>query len=52
PLLEIVSEPDMHTAAEAKAYAKELYLLMKYADVSDVDLYHGNMRFDVNVSLS
>lgn len=52
PLLEIVSEPDMHSAAEAKAYAHELYLLMKYADVSDVDLYEGNMRFDVNVSVS
>lgn len=52
PLLEIVSEPEMHTAAEAKAYAHELYLLMKYAGVSDVDLYHGNMRFDVNVSVS
>jgi aspartyl-tRNA(Asn)/glutamyl-tRNA(Gln) amidotransferase subunit B len=52
PLLEIVSEPDMHSPEEAKAYAKELYLLMKYADVSDVDLYHGNMRFDVNVSVS
>lgn len=52
PLLEIVSEPDMHSAYEAKAYAQKLYLLMKYADVSDVDLYHGNMRFDVNVSLS
>lgn len=52
PLLEIVSEPDIHSAAEAKAYARELYLLMKYADVSDVDLYHGNMRFDVNVSVS
>jgi aspartyl-tRNA(Asn)/glutamyl-tRNA(Gln) amidotransferase subunit B len=52
PLLEIVSEPDMHSPAEAKAYAHELYLLMKYADVSDVDLYHGNMRFDVNVSVS
>lgn len=52
PLLEIVSEPDMHTAAEAKAYAKALYLQMKYANVSDVDLYHGNMRFDVNVSVS
>ena len=52
PLLEIVSEPEMHSAAEAKAYAHELYLLMKYADVSDVDLYHGNMRFDVNVSVS
>ena len=52
PLLEIVSEPDIHNAAEAKAYAHELYLLMKYAGVSDVDLYHGNMRFDVNVSVS
>ncbi|HSH18425.1 MAG TPA: Asp-tRNA(Asn)/Glu-tRNA(Gln) amidotransferase subunit GatB [Candidatus Saccharimonadales bacterium] len=52
PLLEIVSEPDMHTAAEARAYAHELYLRMKYADVSDADLYYGNMRFDVNVSVS
>jgi aspartyl-tRNA(Asn)/glutamyl-tRNA(Gln) amidotransferase subunit B len=52
PLLEIVSEPEMHTASEAKAYVRELYLLMKYAGVSDVDLYHGNMRFDVNVSVS
>lgn len=52
PLLEIVSEPDMHTAAEAKAYARELYLAMRYADVSDCDLYYGNMRFDVNVSVN
>lgn len=52
PLLEIVSEPDIHSAAEAKAYAHELYLLMRYSGVSDADLYHGNMRFDVNVSVS
>lgn len=52
PLLEIVSEPEIHSAQEARAYTHSLYLLMKYADVSDVDLYHGNMRFDVNVSLS
>jgi aspartyl-tRNA(Asn)/glutamyl-tRNA(Gln) amidotransferase subunit B len=52
PLLEIVSEPDMHTAAEAKAYVRELYLRMKYADVSEANLYYGNMRFDVNVSVS
>jgi aspartyl-tRNA(Asn)/glutamyl-tRNA(Gln) amidotransferase subunit B len=52
PLLEIVSEPEIHNSAEAKAFAKELWLRMKYADVSDVDLYHGNMRFDVNVSVS
>jgi aspartyl-tRNA(Asn)/glutamyl-tRNA(Gln) amidotransferase subunit B len=52
PLLEIVSEPDMHTAAEARAYAHELYLRMRYAEVSDCNLYYGNMRFDVNVSVS
>ncbi|MEI6237434.1 MAG: Asp-tRNA(Asn)/Glu-tRNA(Gln) amidotransferase subunit GatB [Candidatus Saccharibacteria bacterium] len=52
PLLEIVSEPDLHSASDARAFVKELYLLMKYSDVSDVDLYHGNMRFDVNVSIS
>ena len=52
PLLEIVSEPDIHSAAEAKAYAQELHLLMQFADVSDANLYYGNMRFDVNVSVS
>ena len=52
PLLEIVSEPDMHSPEEAKAYVHELYLLMKYADVSEANLYYGNMRFDVNVSVS
>ena len=52
PLLEIVSEPDLHSAKEAKVYAKELYLRMRYADVSDANMYYGNMRFDVNVSVS
>jgi aspartyl-tRNA(Asn)/glutamyl-tRNA(Gln) amidotransferase subunit B len=52
PLLEIVSEPDISSPEEAKLYAHELYLLVKYADVGDADLYHGNMRFDVNVSVS
>lgn len=52
PLLEIVSEPDMHSGAEARAYTRELYLRMRYADVSDCNLYYGNMRFDVNVSVS
>lgn len=51
PLLEIVSEPDIHSPAEAKAYTQELYNIVRYAEVSDVDLYHGNMRFDVNVSV-
>lgn len=52
PLLEIVSEADIHSPAAAKAYAQELYLMMRYADVSDCNLYYGNMRFDVNVSVS
>jgi aspartyl-tRNA(Asn)/glutamyl-tRNA(Gln) amidotransferase subunit B len=42
----------MGSSAEAKAYARELYLRMRYADVSDANLYYGNMRFDVNVSVS
>lgn len=50
PLIEIVSEPDIHSAVEAKAYATELYHLMTYAGVTRGDLYHGNMRFDVNIS--
>jgi len=52
PLIEIVSEPDMHSAAEAKAYATELYRLMTYSGVTRGDLYHGNMRFDVNISIA
>lgn len=52
PLIEIVSEPDMHSAAEAKAFATELYRLMTYAGVTRGDLYHGNMRFDVNISVA
>jgi aspartyl-tRNA(Asn)/glutamyl-tRNA(Gln) amidotransferase subunit B len=52
PLIEIVSEADMHSAEEAKAYVQELYLLMKSAGVTLGDLYHGNMRFDVNISVA
>lgn len=52
PLIEIVSEADIHSPAEARAYAQELYRLMTYAGVTHGDLYHGNMRFDVNISLA
>lgn len=52
PLIEIVSEADIHSPAEARAYAQELYRLMTYANVTHGDLYHGNMRFDVNISLA
>jgi len=51
PLVEIVSEPDMRSAAEAKGYAQELHNIVRYAAVSDANLYYGNMRFDVNVSV-
>ncbi len=52
PLIEIVSEPDIHSAAGAKAYATELHRLMTYAGVTLGNLYHGNMRFDVNISVA
>lgn len=52
PLIEIVSEPDIHSAEEARAYATELYRRMVYAGVTHGDLYHGNMRFDVNISVA
>ena len=52
PLIEIVSEPDIHSAAAARGYATELYRLMTYAGVTHGDLYQGNMRFDVNISVA
>lgn len=52
PLIEIVSEADIHSPAEARAFATELYRLMTFAGVTNGDLYHGNMRFDVNISLA
>ncbi len=52
PLIEIVSLPDMHSPVDAKAYVTELHRLMTYAGVTHGDLYHGNMRFDVNVSVA
>lgn len=52
PLIEIVSEPDIHSPAAAKAFVQELWLLMTYAGVTFGNLYYGNMRFDVNVSVA
>lgn len=52
PLIEIVSEPDIHSAEEARAFATELYHLMTYAGVTHGDLSNGNMRFDVNISVA
>lgn len=52
PLVEIVSMPDIHSASEARDYTKELWRLMTYAGVTYGDLYNGNMRFDVNISIA
>lgn len=52
PLIEIVSMPDIHSATDARDYAKELWRLMIFSKVSYGDLYNGNMRFDVNVSIA
>ncbi len=52
PLIEIVSEPDIHSARDAHDYCKALWRLMCYAGVTNGDLYNGNMRFDVNTSVA
>ncbi len=51
PLLEIVSEPDLRSAAEAKAYLTELRLLLTYLGVSDCNMQEGSLRCDANVNL-
>jgi len=51
PLLEIVSEPDMNSAAEAVAYAKALHSLVRWIGISDGNMQEGSFRCDVNVSV-
>ncbi|MEK4512710.1 Asp-tRNA(Asn)/Glu-tRNA(Gln) amidotransferase subunit GatB [Paenibacillus anaericanus] len=51
PLVEIVSEPDISSPEEAKAYLEKLRAIMQYCDVSDVKMEEGSMRCDANVSL-
>jgi len=51
PLLEIVSEPDMSSAAEAVAYAKALHSLVRWIGISDGNMQEGSFRCDVNVSV-
>jgi aspartyl-tRNA(Asn)/glutamyl-tRNA(Gln) amidotransferase subunit B len=51
PLLEIVSEPDMRSAAEAVAYAKTLHSLVRWIDICDGNMQEGSFRCDVNVSV-
>ena len=51
PLMEIVTEPDIRTAEQARRYAEELQLLLRAIGVSDADMERGQMRVEANVSL-
>ena len=51
PLVEIVTEPDMRSAAEAKRFLEELKLLLTYLEVSDCNMQEGSLRCDANVNL-
>ena len=51
PLLEIVSEPDMRSAAEARAYMEKLRSILLFAGVSDCKMEEGSLRCDANVSV-
>src|SRR5207244_1412771 len=51
PLVEVVSEPDMHTAEEARAYFIELRAILEALGVSDVRMEEGSLRCDANISL-
>lgn len=51
PLIEIVSEPDMHSSQEAYAYVTELRKMVRYLDVCDGNMEEGSMRCDANISI-
>jgi aspartyl-tRNA(Asn)/glutamyl-tRNA(Gln) amidotransferase subunit B len=51
PLLEIVSQPDMRSSAEARVFLQELKLLLTYIGVSDCNMQEGSLRVDGNVNL-
>ena len=51
PLLEIVSEPDMRSAAEAVAYLKKIHELVRYLEICDGNMQEGSFRCDANISI-
>ena len=52
PLVEIVTEPDMTSADQARAFAQELRAILECLEVSDIRMEEGSMRFDANISLA
>lgn len=51
PLIEIVSEPCIHTASEAVAYAMAVKAILQYIDASDCNMEEGSLRIDTNISV-
>ena len=51
PLIEIVTEPDIGSADEAKAFVEKISLLLQYAGVCDCKMEQGSLRCDVNISI-
>ncbi|MCX6765017.1 MAG: Asp-tRNA(Asn)/Glu-tRNA(Gln) amidotransferase subunit GatB, partial [Candidatus Nealsonbacteria bacterium] len=52
PLMELVTEPDIESGIEARKFAEELQLILRYLGVSDADMEKGQMRVEVNISVS
>lgn len=51
PLIEIVSEPDIRSIAEAREYVEKLQMIMKHIGISDCKMQEGSLRCDVNISV-
>jgi aspartyl-tRNA(Asn)/glutamyl-tRNA(Gln) amidotransferase subunit B len=52
PLMELVTEPDIETSQEARRFAEEFQLILRYLDVSDANMEKGQMRVEANISIS